>query len=108
MVIHIYLSFYTFTTCSYFKVLKYYSKSSKDLPGLSSLASEYSVPLSTDSESVCSSVSSNVLLSVLSLGLCHYICSILTLLVSLALVFPSLTHVQLAKSFLDLLWARSP
>ena len=108
MVIHMYLLFYTFTTCELSYILKYYSKPCKDLPGVSSLASEYMVSPSTDSESAWPSVSSNVLLSVLSLGLCHCLCSILLLLVSLALVFHSLTHVQLGRSFLDLLGVRSP
>ena len=104
MVIHIYLLFYTFTTCSYFYVLEYYSKSSKDLPGLSS--SECMVSPSIDSQSAWSSDSSDILLSVLSSGLCHCLCSVLLLFISLVLVFLSLTHVQLARSFLDLLGAR--
>ena len=93
MVIHIYLSFYIITNCSYFYVLKYYSKSSKDIHGLSSLTLECIWSPSTDSESALSPVASNDLLSVLSLGLCHCLCSGLALLVSLALLFPNLTHV---------------
>ena len=61
----------------------------------------------SDFESEWSSVSSNVLLSVLSLDLCHCLCSVLSLLVSLALVLPYLTHIHLVKSFLDLPGARS-
>ena len=77
-------------------------------PGLSSLASECIWFPSSDSESALSPVPSNVLLSVLLLGLCQCLCSAISVLVSLALVFPNLTHFQLAKSFLDLQGAKSP
>ena len=106
MVIHIDLMLYTFNTCSYFYFWKYYSKSSKDLPSLS--LSKCIMSPSIVSESAWSPVSSNVLSSILLLGLCHCLSSILLLLVSLALVFPSLTQDQLTKSFQDLLGARFP
>ena len=94
MVIHIDLLLYTFTTCSYLYFWKYYYKSSK--LGLSS--SKCIVSHSIVSQSAWPPVSSSILSSVLSSGLCHCLCSMVFLLASLALVFPSLTQDQLAKS----------
>ena len=107
MVIHIDLLLYTFTTCSYFY---FFGNITPDLPRISlvSSSSECIVSPSIESESTWSPISSNILSSVLLLGLCYCLCSVLLLLVSLALVFPSLTQDQLAKSFLDLFGARIP
>ena len=45
---------------------------------------------------------SNVLLSVLPFFPCQCLCSVASRLLILGLVFPNLTHVQFANSFLDL------
>ena len=89
----------------YFSILthfNHYSKSSKDLPGLSSLTSEYVWSPSTDSDSPVSFGLSNVLLLLLPWCLCQCLCSAMLMTLIFGFGFPNLTHVQLANSFLDL------